>query len=102
MQADLESGDENELVRTATENGLDSVTARKAQAQLQLLVAEKQTAALILLRPTDPVVAPRRESSVVERRRIACGGGSGKERTRGQTLKLELSFANRSSQVMLP
>jgi hypothetical protein len=45
MQADLESGDENELVRIATENGLDSVTGRKAQAQLQLLVAEKQTAA---------------------------------------------------------
>jgi hypothetical protein len=45
MQADLESGDENELVRIAAENGLDSVTGRKAQAQLQLLVAEKQTAA---------------------------------------------------------
>ncbi|MBV8136184.1 MAG: hypothetical protein JO121_11230 [Deltaproteobacteria bacterium] len=41
----MESYDENELVRTAAENGLDSVTGRKAQAQLQLLVADKQTAA---------------------------------------------------------
>ena len=45
VEADLESGNENEPVRIAAENGLDSVIRRKARVQLQLLVAEKRSRA---------------------------------------------------------